>query len=199
MSASKSPSLPSGWQSNDNSLGGVDLRVADPRNLRRWFGAGFAVLAVIAGWRTLVNWQLNLKESALVCLGITVLLSLFAIWCAFVDERWHIEKNCLEHRLGIGRFVHSSRYQHAELEIVLRFVNSRPTYQLYAIANGRSHFLIARDENALRQLAGFISFHTGWPIRPEANPPFLAAAMQLAEEVAGKDREGDGEKDVSDG
>jgi len=199
MSASETPSLPSGWQSNENSLGGVDLRVADPRNLRRWFGAGVAVLAVIAGWRTFVNWQMGLNGSGLVCLGITILLSLFAIWCSFVDERWHLEKNCLEHRLAIGRFVYRTPYRDAELEIALRFVNSRPNYRLYAIANAQSHFLIARDENALRKLAGFISFHTGWPVRPLANPPFLAAAMQLVEEIGGKDREGDGKKDVSDG
>jgi len=135
MSASESPSLPSGWQSNENALGGVDLRVADPRNLRRQFGAGVAILAVIAGWRTFVNWQMGLNESALVCLGITMLLSLFAVWCGFADDRWHIEKNGLEHHISIGRFVYASRYRDAELEIVLRFFNSRPNYRLYAIAN----------------------------------------------------------------
>jgi hypothetical protein len=199
MSASESPRLPSGWQSSENALGGVDLRVADPRNLRRQFGVVVAVLAVVAGWRTFVNWQMGQKESALVCLGITVLLGLFAIWCAFVDERWHIERNYLEHRISIGRFAYSSRYRDAELEIVFRFVNRRRTYRLYVIAHGSSHFLIERDEAALHQLAGFISFHTGWPVRPLANPPFLAAAMQLAEEIAGQDREGKAKRDISTG
>jgi hypothetical protein len=41
----------------------------------------------------------------------------------------------------------------------------RPYYRLYAIVSGRPHFLMERDEEALRQLAAFISFHTGWPVR----------------------------------
>jgi hypothetical protein len=198
MTEPESPSLPSGWQSNQNALGGVDLRVADPRNLRKRFGAVVAVLAAIAGWRTVVNWPMGLKGSAPVLLVITVLLGLFAIWCAFADDRWHIEKNYLARRLSIGRFVYSSHYRDAELEIVLRFLNSRPYYRLYVIANGHSHFLIERDENALRQLAGFISFHTGWPIRPLAGPPFLAAAMRRVEEIAGKEWEGSRGKNVPD-
>jgi len=43
--------------------------------------------------------------------------------------------------------------------------------RLYTIDNGRSHLLIERDEKELRQLEAFISFHTGWPIRPLAPPP----------------------------
>jgi len=197
MSGPESPDLPSGWQSKQNALGGVDLRVADPRNVRKRFGAGVAVLAAIAGWRTLVNWPMGLKGSAPVLLVITVLLGLFAIWCAFVDDRWHIEKNYLGRRLSIGQFVYSSHYSDAELEIVLRFFNSRPYYRLFVIANGKSHFLIEREENELRQLAGFISFHTGWPIRPLAGSPFLAAAMQPVEEIAGKEWEGGRGKNVS--
>jgi hypothetical protein len=198
MSAAESPSLPSGWQFNANALGGVDLRVPDPRNLRKRFAAVVAILAALAGWRTLVNWHMGLNGSAPVLLVMTVLLSLFAIWCALVDDRWRIEKNCLERRLSIGRFLYSSHYRDAELEIVLRFLNSRPYYRLYVIANGQSHFLIERDENALRQLAGFISFHTGWPVRPLQPPPGIAVAMRCVEEMVSKDGEDDRGRGVSD-
>lgn len=34
---------------------------------------------------------------------------------------WHLERNCLVHRVGIGRLDYSRRYQDPDLEIVLRF------------------------------------------------------------------------------
>ncbi len=77
---------------------------------------------------------------------------------------WHLERNCLVHRVGIGRFDYSRRYQDADLEIVLRFSTkfNVPYYRLYAVVNGKSHFLIDRGEKEIQQLAKFISFHAGW-------------------------------------
>jgi hypothetical protein len=57
---------------------------------------------------------------------------------------WHLERNGLVHRIGIGRFDYSRRYQNADLDIVLRFRTkfNVPYYRLYAFVNGKSHFLI---------------------------------------------------------
>jgi len=54
--------------------------------------------------------------------------------------------------------------QDADLEIVLRFSTkfNVPYYRLYAVVNGKSHFLIDRGEKEIQQLARFISLHTGW-------------------------------------
>lgn len=138
----------------------------DRRHIRRYIAACASVLAMIAAWRTFANAPTALKGSALVWLAIMLLLVLFALWCAFADERWQIARNYLGHRITIGRYVHLKRYQDAELEIVCRRDSrGKPYYRLYAIANGRAHFLMERDEKDLCQLAAFISFHTGWPIR----------------------------------
>lgn len=138
---------------------------------------GIAVLAVLAGWRTFANWRIATGASIAPWMGITLALSLFAVWCAFADELWHIERNHLEHRVGIGLWSYSRNYRDADLQIMLRFSTNwgRPYYRLYAIENGKSHFLIERGEEELRQLTTFISFHTGWPIRPLAPPPFAVA------------------------
>ena len=113
-------------------------------------------------------------------MGITLALSLLALWCAFADERWHLERNLLEHRVGIGAWIHSRSYRDADLQIIVRFADvarSRPYYRLYAIENSTSHFLIDRGEQELMQLATFISFHTGWPILPVAPQPSAAVLL----------------------
>jgi hypothetical protein len=129
---------------------------------------GVAVLAVVAGWRTFANWQIAPGESVAPWLGITLALSLLAVWCAFADEVWHIERNHLVHRVGIAPWVHSRHYRDADLQIMLRFSTkwSVPYYRLYAIQNGKPHFLLDRGDQELRQLANFISFQTGWRILP---------------------------------
>lgn len=173
MRASELPSLPAGWYSSDVVTGGVDLRVEAPR--RKYFAAGVAVLAILAGWRTFANWEPGARGSAAPWLIITLLLSLLALWCALADEVWHVENNSLVHRVGIGPFASSRQYRDAELAIMLRSSTQYniPYYQLYAVVNGKSGFLMERGENELRQLANFISFHTGWPIRPSlAAAPF---------------------------
>ena len=73
------------------------------------------------------------------------------------------------HRVGIGRWYYARRYQDADLEIILRFTTkfSAPCYRLYAVVNGKPYFLIERGEQELQKLASFISFHTGWQVRPQ--------------------------------
>jgi len=165
--ATTSPNLPPGWQANHAAMGGVDLRV-DARG-RSNLAVGVAVLAILAGWRTFANWQTATGASIAPWAGITLALSLLAVWSAFGDELWHIERNHLEHRIGVGLWAYSHNYRDGELQIIVRFVpkgRSLPYYRLYAIENGKSYFLLERGEQELRQLATFISFHTGWPIRP---------------------------------
>lgn len=165
------PSLPRGWQAAAHALGGVDLYVPDRRHIRRYIAACSLILAAIAGWQAFVSLPTTLRTSAPVWLATALLLILFALWCAFADERWQVAKNYLGHRLSIGGYVHTSHYRDAELEMVCRRDSrGKPYYRLYAMANGKPHFLIERDEEALGQLAAFISFHTGWPVRPTVFP-----------------------------
>jgi hypothetical protein len=175
--ASELPSLPSGWQASHAALGGVDLRL-EARG-RRGLIVALAVLAVIAGWRTFVNWQITPGGSAAPWMGITLALALLAMWCAFADEVWHIERNQIVHRVGIGQWAYSRHYRDAALQMQLRFSKnfSVPYYRLYAIENGEPHFLLERGEQELFQLATFISFHTGWPILPVAPPPSVAVLL----------------------
>ena len=167
--ASESPSLPPGWHASQAALGGVDVHL-EARG-RGGLAVVVAILAVLAGWRTFANWQTGPGASVAPWVGITVALGLFAAWCAFADEVWHIERNQLVHRVGIGAWAHSRQYRDAVLEIQVRFSKNYgvPYYRLRALENGESHFLIDRGEQELFQLANFISFHTGWPIR-EAPP-----------------------------
>lgn len=171
---SELPSLPAGWYASQAALGGVDLRLQ--ARGRSGLIASLCVLAVIAGWRTFVNWQITPGGSIAAGLGITVAMALLAVWCAFADEVWNIERNHLVHRVGIGPWGHSRHYRDAALQIQLRFSTnfSVPYYRLHAIENGDPHFLLDRgkqDEQEVLQIATFISFHTGWPILPMASPP----------------------------
>jgi len=163
---SGSLNLPSGWQS-DEVADGVDLRVVSSG--RGYISAGAGVLAILAASRTITHWKAEWTSGAATpWLVLTVFLSAFALWCALGDEVWHLERNCLVHRTGIGRWVLSRRYQNADLDIMLRFSTKWgiPYYRLYAVVNGRACFLMERGEQELQQLAKFISFHTGWQIRP---------------------------------
>ena len=148
-------------------MGGVDLRVK--ASGRRNLAVGIAVLAILAGWRTLANWQVSAGASIAPWVVITLALSFLAVWCAFADELLHLDRNLIEHRVGIGAWTHSRSYRDADLQIIVRFAHvarSRPYYRLYAIENGTSHFLLDRGEQELLQLATFISFHTGWRMLP---------------------------------
>jgi len=144
----------------------MDLRME--ARMRKPLVVGLTVLAVIASWRTIVNWQIAPGGSVAPWLGITVALGLLAAWCAFADEVWHIERNQVVHRVGIAPWVHSRYYRNVDLQIMLRFTTKfgHPYYRLYAIESGRPHFLLERGQHELQQLATFISFHTGWAIQP---------------------------------
>src|SRR5215472_11301687 len=112
--ASKSPNLPPGWQANNATIGGVDLRVK--ARGRRNLAVGAAVLAVLAGWRIFANWQIATRASVAPWMGIMLALTLLSVWCAFADELWHMERNHLAHRIGIGLWTYSHNYRDADLQ-----------------------------------------------------------------------------------
>ena len=165
MSSAETSNLPSGWYATEIAGRGVDLRLSAP--LRGRTAGVIAILAILAGWKTLVQWSTVSTEAVGPWVGLTLFLSLLALWIAFGNEVWHFEQNCLVHRIGIGRWHYSRRYQDADLEIILRFDQwNKAYYRLYAVVNGKQHFLIERGEQDLLKLARFMSFHTGWQLRP---------------------------------
>ena len=165
MSSAETSSLPSGWYATEIAGRGVDLRVSAP--LRSRAAVVIAILAIVAGWKTLVQQSAVSAEPVTPWVGLTLFLSLLALWIAFGDEVWHLEQNCLVHRIGIGRWRYSRRLQDADLEIIVRFNKwGKPYYRLYAIVNGKQHFLLEQGEQELLMLARFICFHAGWRLRP---------------------------------
>jgi hypothetical protein len=145
----------------------VDLRLSAP--LRNRAALVIAMVALFAGWKTLTQWNALSREAITPWVGVTLFLGLLALWLVVGDELWHVEKNCLAHRVGFGRRYYSRNYQNAELEIIVRFTRfGVPYYRLYVVANGKQHFLIARREPELRTLANFFAFHTGWQLRPQS-------------------------------
>jgi hypothetical protein len=166
MSSAEASNLPSGWYATEIAGGGVDLRVSAP--LRSRVAAVVAILAILAGWKTFVRWNALSRDAITPWVVLTLFLSGLALWIALGDEVWHLEGNCLVHRVGIARWYYSRRYQDADLEIILRFDKwSKPYYRLYSIVDAQQHFLIERDEQDLLKLASFISLHTGRRLRPQ--------------------------------
>jgi hypothetical protein len=161
MTESGQLDLPPGWRS-DAVAGGVDLRVV--ASGRKYIAAGAGTLAAMAVSRAMVQWN---SAAVRPWLTLGVILGAVALWCAVADEVWHLERNCLVHRTGVKRWGYSRRYQDASLEIRQRFSTkfSVPYYRLYAVLNGNSSFLMERSEQELLQLAKFISYYTGWPVR----------------------------------
>ena len=163
MSSAEAPNLSSGWYANEIAGHGVDLRLSAP--LRGRTAAVIAILAILAGGKTLVQW--NVRSTDVTPWAVlTLFLSGLALWIAHGDEVWHLEQNCLVHRIGINGWYYSNRYQDTALEIIVRFNKwGKPYYRLYSIVNGKRHFLAERGEQELLMLANFISFHTGWRLR----------------------------------
>jgi hypothetical protein len=163
MATSTQPlTLPSDWRFEENP-DGADLRVVSSK--RRYIAIGSAVLAGLAATRAITHWHTKPEPSWLVLAG---LLGLFALWCAMADEVWHLQRNCIIHRVGIGAWGRSRSCRDAELEIAQGFSTkwSHPFYRLYAVANGEFFLIMERDLEALTQLAKFISTYTDWQMRP---------------------------------
>ena len=163
QSSAEAPNLPLGWYATEIAGGGIDLRLSAP--LRGRAAAVVAILAILTGGKALVQW--NVRSTSVTAWAVlSLFLSGLALWIALGDEVWHLEQNCLVHRIGINGWCYSKRYQDAVLEIVVRFNKwGKPYYRLYATVNGKQRFLIERGDQELLMLARFISFHTGWRLR----------------------------------
>lgn len=165
MTVQQISNLPSGWVASETGAG-VDLCVASSR--RKYLVAAVIAMAVAAGWKASVEWSTSSRGDVVPWLLITMLLMLFAGWCALGTEVWRLQKNSLAHRVGVRGWGYSQRYQDADLQIVLHYTAqfSIPCFRLYAVVDGKRHFLIERGKEELQQLASFIAFHTGWSILP---------------------------------
>jgi len=107
-----------------------------------------------------------LAASAAVCLVA------LAGWTTLGDEFWHLDRNAVEHRVGMSPWMSVHRFSGGELQIVMRFTGLNPTsvpyYRLYAVCGDGSHFLMERGEVELERLQTFIAAHTSWRIRERA-------------------------------
>src|ERR1700737_925558 len=111
--------LPKGWQVRATPGGGIDLQVLSSG---RFYIAGCAlVLELFTAWGAASQRAVLSEGSLALRVGISLMLTLFAIWCAFADEVWHIEFNRLEHKVGIGALCYARRFEGAGLQIVRRY------------------------------------------------------------------------------
>jgi hypothetical protein len=171
MSVPTAAGLGPGWLVSPAPEGGLDLRVSQRRR-----GSIVAVTATLAlAWtgRTAVAVAAGqpspLGTSSPVAIGIAVLLSAFALWCAFASESWHVGPNRLEHRVGIGGWRRVRTYRDAALKIVGRHDQyGRPYDRLYAIDGDGRHFLLERRLPELAAWADLVAAETGWR-RPDAD------------------------------
>lgn len=69
----------------------------------------------------------------------------------------------IEHHLDFGRWRRVRHYENAELEIVTGRTNQdTPFYHLFAVVDGKRHFLFDRSMDDIVQLARYISKRTGF-------------------------------------
>src|SRR5262245_3900103 len=118
MPGSKIANLPAGWLAHEVA-NGLNLHVSSTK--RKYVTTGGVILAALAALKTATRWGGPTPNDALSWLGLTVLLSFFAFWCAFGEEWWHLERNCLVHRIGLGGWAYSRSYKDAELQLVVRY------------------------------------------------------------------------------
>jgi hypothetical protein len=168
---SKVPPLPRGWRCNEIP-GGAELRAAPPR--RPYIIAVLALLTALTAWKSIALWSWLPLPHRVGWAGLSLALALFTGWCVLDGEAWILESDRVTHRIGIGSWSYKRQVEHAELEIVLDIsAHFRvPCYRLHAVTQGQPHFLFERQQPDLQLLAAFISFYTGWPIRPARVMPF---------------------------
>lgn len=162
--------MPTGWQAAVSPEGGVDLRVAGSSAQRAVLIAfTWAIAALWIGLAVLhVTHSPTFDLPMPMAAGLAIVLVAAAIWCTFASESWHLDRNTLEHRVGIGTWCHRRRYVDAELQIVRRFTGLNPTsipyWRLYVVSEGAKHFLAERDQATLNDLQTFVAECTGWPV-----------------------------------
>ena len=155
--------LPSDWYASETGSG-VDLRVTAQRR-KATVAIVIVVLALLAGLKAFSQWKLH-SQDAVIWGALALFLTALALWTGLADEVWHLERNLVVHRVGIGRWGFSRSYRDADLEIILRFsfTFTVPYYRLYAVVEGKKYFLMERNQRDLQKLANFIAVHTGWKV-----------------------------------
>ena len=110
-----------------------------------------------------------LDASPALTASAAVLLVALAGWTTLGDECWHLDRDVVEHRVGIAPWMSVHRFGGGELQIGMGFTGLNPTsvpyYRLYAVCGDQRHFLMERGEGELEGLQTFIGAHTGWRIR----------------------------------
>jgi hypothetical protein len=157
--------LPAGWCANELETGGVELYVDNSR--RPYFVGVISPLVAFAAWNTYERWNSLPRNEAHVRFVAVALIILFAIWCAFAKETWHVDRNSIEHRVGVKAWAYRQHFKDGAMEIVLNHWTryGAPCFRMYVVVEGQRHFLIERDQATLEQLAAFISSYTTWPIK----------------------------------
>jgi len=158
-----STDLPSDWTMTPAGAG-VDLRVRARGRIYLRLAAW--ILALWSAWWTGAHWRELSTSTVQIHVIVSTLLALFALWCSFADEYWHIERNLVVHRVAWW----SNANRECELQICMRRIHrgpgsDRPYYRLYAISNGSYKFLIERNLDELTVLARFFAQQTGWNLR----------------------------------
>jgi len=158
--------LPSDWIVTPAGAG-VDLRVR--ARGRVYLQVAVWVLALWSGWWTIGHWGQLSSDQVQIHVILSTLLALFALWCSFADESWHLEHNLIVHRVGCW----SHTFCECELQICMRHSAKwgRPYYRLYAISDGQHKFLMERNLDDLTVLARFLARQTGWYLRGMMLPP----------------------------
>jgi hypothetical protein len=162
---------PAGWSATPSPGGGVDLRVSSARR----GGFLFFLWALALVWTAVVVFSAAthrpqpLDAPPALAASAAVLLVALAGWTTLGDELWHLDRNVVEHRVGIAPWMSVHRFSGGELQIVMRFTGPNPTsvpyYRLYAVCGDGSHFLMERGDVELERLQTFIAAHTSWHVR----------------------------------
>jgi len=155
-----STDLPSDWIVTPAGAG-VDLRVR--ARGRVYLQVAVWVLALWSGWWTVAHWRELSSGQVKIHVILSTLLAVFALWCSFADEYWHLEQNLFVHCVAWW----SHTFRECELQIAMDYSTKwgRPYYRLYAISDGQHKFLMERNLDDLTVLARFIAQQTGWNLR----------------------------------
>jgi len=160
MPVQPATTLPPEWVESETSDGGVELRIRQ-RGRGYLVGVPIFFVLVIAG-RTIRLWPLSTDQLGWSA-GISAALIFFAIWCSYAQQYWRLGTGYIESHLDFGPWQRVRRYQNGELEIVTGRTNEgTPFYHLFAVVDGKRHFLFDRSMDDIVQLARYISARTGF-------------------------------------
>jgi hypothetical protein len=133
--------LPAGWCANELETGGVELYVDNSR--RPYFVGVIFPLVAFAAWNTYERWNSLPRNEAQVRFVAVALIILFAIWCAFAKETWHVDRNSIEHRVGVKAWAYRQHFKDGALEICAQSLDKiwRPMFSNVCRRRGPTSFL----------------------------------------------------------